>query len=575
VGQATRAIDLAQRVLARAPDRAVESLLAWMLAETGQFAAALEQIEASARAAPLDRNEELLYADVLSCLRRYDQALAVLRPLTQSADANPQAWLLLLGALMRTDRLDDAAQAADQLLDRTFEGFDAYSVLRNLENADLTEPLLGVLERLRQRRPPSIKFETIRTMVMHYSPGVSGANLFEALRGLGTLYGQAHPADVHPFTNDPSPQRPLHVAMVSPDLRDSPVGRFIEPILQHHDRRAFSMHCYQNSTTVDDLTKRASQLADSWTVTADWTDRELTDRIRAAQVDIFIDLCGHAGMNRLVSFCQRAAPVQVTYCGYPSTTGLPTMDCRIVDALTDPPGQDLATETLWRLDPCFLCYSAPPNAPRVEPAPCMRPEAPVTFGSFNALSTFNDQVLAAWVSIVKAAPNASLLLKDRRLSDSAHRERLRRRLIDMGLDSERVEFLGESPTTAERMDAYRRVDIALDPFPFNGASSTCEALWMGVPVVALSGNDHRSRVGMSLLSAAGLAEFIAPDLEAYRSLALELAADRAALSRLRSTLRRRVASSSLCDAVIFTRRFEAALRGMWRAWCARQSPRPA
>ncbi|MFI4976963.1 MAG: glycosyltransferase, partial [Caulobacterales bacterium] len=274
--------------------------------------------------------------------------------------------------------------------------------------------------------------------------------------------------------------------------------------------------------------------------------------------------------NRLTMFALKPAPVQATWLGYPNTTGLAAMDYRLVDAVTDPPGEAdaFATETLVRLEDGFLCYGPPPDAPEPAPPPS-RASGVVTFGSFNNPSKLGDATLDAWAKLLERLPAARLLLKGGAFSDEGARQWFHARFEQRGVAPERVQLKGYAAHTADHLALYADIDIGLDPFPYNGTTTTCEALWMGVPVVALLGDRHAARVSASLLTRVGLEELIATDAPAYVDIAARLAGDPARLAEIRRTLRPRMAASPLTDAPAFARKLERAYRQMWTRWCDR------
>jgi predicted O-linked N-acetylglucosamine transferase (SPINDLY family) len=289
--------------------------------------------------------------------------------------------------------------------------------------------------------------------------------------------------------------------------------------------------------------------------------------VRRRGIDVLLELGGHSGEPRLLALAGKPAPVIVTAIGYPNTTGLPAVDWRVVDAITDPPGSErLCTERLLRLDPCFLCYTPPEHAP--EPA-MPAADAPVTFGSFNNAAKIGPASIALWARVLQAVPGSRLLLKSQTLSDATGRARIERRFAEAGVDASRLELIAYSKTREEHLALYGRVHVALDTTPYNGTTTTCEALWMGVPVVATLGDRHAARVSASLLHAAGHPELVATDADAFVALAAKLAQDRARLTTLRSGLRDTLRASPLCDAPAYAARFHDAIRACWRQWCAR------
>jgi predicted O-linked N-acetylglucosamine transferase (SPINDLY family) len=276
---------------------------------------------------------------------------------------------------------------------------------------------------------------------------------------------------------------------------------------------------------------------------------------------------GHAAKSRLLVFARKPAPVQVTWLGYPNTTGLKAIDYRMVDEVTDPveEADAFASETLVRLPGGFLCYGGDDGAPAPGPVPSLT-TGTVTFGSFNSPPKLSPATLDAWAQVLTRLPEARLLLKGKPFADAATRALYHGRLAERGVGPERVELAPWLPEQAH-LALYDRIDIALDPFPYNGTTTTCQALWMGVPVVALRGDRHASRVGASLLTQIGLPDLIADSIGAYVEIAVALAGDPARLADLRHSLRLRMAASPLCDAGGFARKTEHAYRTMWQRWC--------
>jgi predicted O-linked N-acetylglucosamine transferase (SPINDLY family) len=362
--------------------------------------------------------------------------------------------------------------------------------------------------------------------------------------------------------------RRLRIGYVSPDFRRHSVSYFIEPILEAHDRSQFEVFCYADELHSDEVTRRLRGLADHWRNIASLDDEQLAQRVREDGIDILIDLAGHTEHNRLLAFARRPAPVQMTYLGYPNTTAMPAIQYRITDAVCDPQGSAKRwhVEELLRVPGCFLCYRMPADMPEVHPLPAGE-SGPITFGSFNNFLKVSDSALIFWERMMKEVAGSRLMLKFRSLSDRGTRERVLARLERHGIAPERVELLGYEMDFWQHLELYRRMDIALDPFPYNGTTTTCEALAMGVPVVCLAGEVHAARVGASLMHAVGLDELVARTLGEYVRIATGLASDRARLRAMRSGLRARLAASALTDAVGTTRRIEALYRSAWVEWC--------
>ena len=384
-------------------------------------------------------------------------------------------------------------------------------------------------------------------------------------------WAQVHanvPGGVPRYANSRDPARRLRVGYVSADFRSHAVGFFFEPLLANHDRNVVEAVCYSGVARPDATTERLRSMASQWRDIGGLSTEQVASMIRADGIDILVDLAGHTSGTRLKVFAHKPAPVQVTYLGYPTTTGLPVMDYRFTDELADPEGEDVYyTEKLLRLPGAFLCYRPLDNCPPVSPLPAME-KGYVTFGSFNNLSKISPSVISLWVKLLQEVPGSRLFVKNPSLTDTATRERYYGLLEKQGATRDRVELQGRTATQAEHLALYSRLDIALDTFPYNGTTTTCEAIWMGVPVITLAGQRHAGRVGVSILSNAGFGEWIARTPEQYITLAAGLAADVKKLAALRANLRQRMSDSPLCDGQVFARKVETAYREIWRAWCA-------
>ncbi len=352
--------------------------------------------------------------------------------------------------------------------------------------------------------------------------------------------------------------RRLRIGYVSADFRAHSVAYFFEPLLTARDRERFEVYCYADVRRGDAITERLKNSADVWRTTAGMPDAQLAELIRADAIDILVDLAGHTAENRMMLFALKPAPVAATYLGYPNTTGLPSIDYRLTDEICDPIGEadDLYAEKRFRLKRCFLCYAMPGNLPEVSTLPA-EASGFVTFGSFNALAKICEPTLRLWSRVLEAVPGSKLLLKSRPLADGGTRAIVAQSLNRCGIASDRVEMLGYAKDFQEHLDLYSRVDLALDPFPYNGTTTTCEAMAMGVPVIALAGNSHVSRVGASLMAAVGMGEMVANTEAEYVEIAKRMAADLEGLKVMRAGLRERMRQSELCDAVGFVKEVES------------------
>jgi predicted O-linked N-acetylglucosamine transferase (SPINDLY family) len=367
-----------------------------------------------------------------------------------------------------------------------------------------------------------------------------------------------------PHANDRSTERRLRIGYVSPDFREHPVGRMLLPLLESHDHERFEICCYASQTIDDRFTARFRPLADEWRNVASLTDQQLAETIRRDRIDILVDLTMHTAGNRLLTFARKPAPVQATYLAYCGTTGLPAIDYRLTDARLDPPDAvNPFVEEPFRLPDTFWCYRAPLEAPEVAPLPALA-AGYVTFGCQNNFCKGTVAAREAWSRLLGKVPNSRLVLF---VNGGSQRERAREFFAQRDVAPERLSFVGAGPL-AEYLGRYAQIDIALDPFPYNGATTTCDALWMGAPVVSLAGAWGQRRSGLSILSTVELADLVAADEEQYVDIAAVLASDVGRLAELRAGLRARMQASPLTDSVRFARSIEAAYRAMWRRWCA-------
>ena len=384
----------------------------------------------------------------------------------------------------------------------------------------------------------------------------------------------APPAAAHPptarFDNDPDPDRPVRIGYLSYDLRQHPVALFLEPLLEARNRAAFHVTAYSTFPEPDEVSRRIRGLVDEWHDVGHLFDDALARQIREDHIDILIDLSGHTVGNRLIALAMKPAPVQMTYLGYPNTTGMEAIDYRITDAVADPVGmtESLHSETLLRLTPCAWCYRPPSDCPPVAGLPALR-NGYVTFGSFNILAKVSDATVQLWSRVLSAVPPSRLLIKAKALADAEARRITLERFARHGIDTSRIELDPGGGSIVDHLAAYSRVDLALDPFPYHGTTSTCEAMLMGVPVLTLAGVTHASRVGASLLSAVGIAQFVASDVDHLVRIATDWSNDLLQLTQMRASLRDRLLRSPLCDAASFARGFESALREAWTRWCHR------
>lgn len=371
-------------------------------------------------------------------------------------------------------------------------------------------------------------------------------------------------------SRDVDPERKLRIGYVSPDFREHSVAYFMEPILAAHDRHNFEVYCFSDVQRPDAVTERLKGYADHWLDISAGGDEVVAAMVAEKGIDILVDLAGHTSRHRLLVFARRPAPVQVSYLGYPATSGMGAMDYRIVDALTDPAGsEDICSERLLRLPDSFLCYAPPATAPEVAPPPCLE-NGYISFGSFNHLSKVTEAVVEAWSRILLRVPDSRMVLKHISLQDPVIRQRYLGLFESNGVAAGRVTILSWSESVHDHLSCYADVDIALDTFPYHGTTTTCEALWMGVPVISFAGEAHVSRVGLSLLKNAGLDEPVAENMDGYIESAVGLAADTKRLAAMRRELRRGMEHSRLCDRQGMAAALGGSFRDIWRRYCSKR-----
>jgi predicted O-linked N-acetylglucosamine transferase (SPINDLY family) len=400
-----------------------------------------------------------------------------------------------------------------------------------------------------------------------YDPGLSPVVALRDHVWWDRLHGQGlRPSPPH--TNDPSPERRLRVGYVSPDFRAHPVARFMLPIFEAHDRSRVEVWSYARLGVLDAVGERLRAASDGWRSTVGLSDDGLAQQIREDGIDILVELSGHTGGNRLGALSQRPAPVQASYLGYPRTTGLAAIQYRITDAVCDPPGEPVAyTEELVRLPGAWCCWE-PQAAPAVAAAPCLA-EGHVTFGSLHNVLKINDDVLDLWARVLLAVPGSRLRIL-RNTMIEATGDRFLGRLVARGVAADRVEIGRAADDGSSHLAAYAQIDLSLDAQPWSAHTTTCESLWMGVPMLTERGTCAAGRQSASVLEAVGLSELVAETPDDLVAFAASWAAAPERLAALRGRLRDRVRRSPLCDGAAFTRGLEDAYRALWRRWCASQ-----
>jgi predicted O-linked N-acetylglucosamine transferase (SPINDLY family) len=502
-------------------------------------------------------------AQALRLLGRRDEASAALDRALARQERSADALRELADMLIELQRYDEAIAALNAAIasqpDDTFAHNNLGGLCQLLGRLDEAE---GHLRRAIATQPDFLEIQSNLLFLHAYQARLSPAEELREAREYGRRAAVRAPLRFRDWDVTPEPAR-LRVGLVSGDLREHPVGYFLEGLLAHLDPACVELVAYPTQPAGDALTERIRPRFAAWSPLHGLSDAEAARRIHADRIHVLIDLAGHTAHNRLPMFACRPAPVQVTWLGYFATTGVAEIDYLLADLVSVPPAhRSHFSETVWYLPQTRLCFTPPRDAPEVAPLPARR-HGYVTFGSFQNLAKVNDGVLALWSRVLAEVRQARLLLHSKPLADPAFQEQFAQRLRRAGIAVERVSMHGALPRAAY-LAAHAEVDLILDTFPFPGGTTTCEALWMGVPTLTLAGDRLIGRQGASLLAAVGLHDWIAATPAEYVDKAIAFAADLEALATLRSSLRGRLRSSSLCDAPRFARHLEEALWAMWR-----------
>lgn len=512
------------------------------------------------------------YANLGNLHRRqghWDKAEAYLRRALAIAPRNPVLWanltFVLQGAHRFVEALETGRRAVSFGPDTALAHIALGSIYGQLGQPDET---LRCAARAYDAEPENSEAEQHLLFIRHYCPDVSPRELAEGHRRWASRHAPS-PDDPPRHANPPDPERRLRIGYVSGDFQEHPVAFFLAPVLEAHNRERIEVACY-SSAAEDHWTERLRRQASLWRRTEGLDDAALERLIRDDGIDILVDLSGHTEGSRLPVFGRKPAPVQASWLAYFNTTGVAAVDYLIVDSYLAPPGEDAPfIEQPLRLDGCYLTYQIPSFAPPVSPPPGLR-RGFTTYGCFNALPKIGRRVLSIWGEILRRDSTARLVLKNKIFADAACGLLYRGYLRESGLPQERIELLGPSPHE-EMFQAWSQVDVALDPFPYNGGTTTCEALAAGVPVIALRGDRFVSRVSTTILSNAGLPELVAATEGEYVEKAVALGRSPELVAALRHNLRAALARSTLCDTAGFTRKLENAYREIWRRWCDRQT----
>lgn len=538
-----------------------------LLLKRKQAAPAYQLATMALKLAPADSRANDLLIGALLLLKNFPLALERLDFVLSAAPGNLSALKGKIHCLQKLARVDEAITTCRTLLELAPGDIDGgLELARLLVFSGQVEPAIDGLSQLAALNPDDSWVFSTWLFYLNYQESRSAVEL----RELHQQWERRQSPSAKVDTPRPgSPRKKLKLGYLSADFKSHSVAAFIESVLALHDREKFEVFAYYLSPDADAVTERIRTKVDAFRFVHGQSAEEIARQIADDGIDIAVDLGAHTTANLLDALLFRPAPVQFTWLGYPNTSGVSTIDYRISDVIADPPGigDRWNSEKLVRLPDCFHCYRPEQGVP-FDPAPAHARNGFVTFGSFNVLPKLSPSCLAAWARIINATPDSRLLIKTRFLGDASVRRQFLAQCQSHGLAAERIIIAIDQPDWIDHMSRYREVDIALDPFPYNGTTTTCEALWMGVPVLTFTGERHASRVGASLLTAVGHPELIASDQETYVAKAIDLAKQPAQISALHACLRDDMAKSPLCDAPRFVSHLEAAYLDAWKTHCA-------
>jgi predicted O-linked N-acetylglucosamine transferase (SPINDLY family) len=604
LGQTQRAIDALNRSLAIAPQSfPAHSLLGIAYHTTGNSDGAIRHLQAALALLPSWTEGHALLGTVFSNRGSFEQAVTEFRHVLRLKPQNVEAMNNLGTVLKSLSRYEESITILRQAAALQPDRAEIRNNLGNslLESGQTVEALVELQRAVELRPDYVLLYQGLGNSLVSLGKIPEAIDCFRRALRIDPKHHQIHSSllmsmqytddaeenphallqenrkysaiHIHPlprptsYANDPNPGRRLRIGYFSPDFRQHSVAYFFEPLLAHHDPAAVETYCYADVGAPDAVTARLEKLAAHWQTVTGQTDQQIADLILADQIDILIDLAGHTGGGRLPMLGRKPAPVQATYLGYPDRTGVETIDYRIVDSITDPPASpdEAGPEKLFRLDPPFLCFQPPADSPDVSALPAMS-NGHLTFGSFNALPKITPGTIRLWAGAMTAVPNSRLLMKARGLQNAEVADRIAAQFQLHHVDPARLTLIGHEKTTASHLARYHQIDIALDPFPYQGTTTTCEALYMGVPVITQTGSTHASRVGASILTTIGQPNWIAHSAEQFTRIAKELAEDQTKLAAHRARLRGQFINSPMTDAEGLARKLEAAFAVMWKSW---------
>ncbi len=535
----------------------------WSLWKLKRHAEAYRVFEAFSKAMPTHAGAWYGLANVLYEMTKWRESIQAYRQAIATDRKFMASYVNLGSVFMRHGNRAAAARVSRDGLEVNSKHSPLYMNLGvALGGGGMSREALAAFRRTEELENGNNKAGSNALFFMQYLDDCTPRNLYESHREWNTRYAaKAKRLPLH--RPEPLAGRKLRVGYVSPDLRSHSCAWYLQSLFDHHDRTRFEGFSYSNADCSDKVTDTFKARSDHWRDLVDCSPDDVAAMIHKDRLDVLVDLAGHTARHSLLAFARKPAPVQVSWLGYATTTGLDTMDYRISDRwLTPPDGQELFSENVYTLDRLSHCFHPPEEAPPVGPLPSDE-NGYITFGSFNNFAKLSEKTAELWARVLAAVPNARLLLKSRYIADEEAHQHLVQLFQKAGMDLSRVEFTSGTAAKAEHLEVYRKVDIGLDTYPYGGMTTTCESLWMGVPVLTRAGWRTASRYGVSLMNAVGYPEFAAETDEDFVAAAVRAANDLDRLRMVRAGLRQRMAASELCDAVGFARAMENAYVDMW------------